>query len=587
MPSLTLSPFRRPLLASALLWFTLAAVTTSASPPADRRYRLLFDDYYQKDRSGHAYTQGVALATNSRPYTNYYHPDVNAASNGTFAFRYLIADKFRLEVSDQPLSAALLAATDAYMLVCPIKQESGGRAALGEAEAALLERFVDQGGMLILVFNSILDPQEGEFDFHGMNRIARKFGVELQLAKTGTLSVPPASDDPVFHDIDNIIYGSGNTLRVLPEANPDTIVALQDPREGKGGAPLAVIARHGRGRVLVFGDAGTFGNAHLFRDDLRHAQALAQLIDGLLPDGPLPAYGWEQGRRLHVHLRHEQLFSGYEHENRLMSLPMPAGRIRVESKPRALDLASARPTGTSAQSPVDTGRYTANLLRDTASFTLEISAFDGRAFPATWQADGAEAQSVRLLPRGTVIDASVPAGGTLARWQWALNHALFCTPLPPYVQPGDTWEADTISPLPHGQLAPTPTLARARGTYRFEGEVTLAGRACFLITSAARVDSKGWRFQDLVNPAYVNQFGPEQIELMAGGQLAVSKFWIDKETRLPVRTELTISSSVWWKDRLYRDRYEGGHDWRTFEDWKTVNFIGDFGRQLIAEFEVR
>ena len=585
MPTNTPSSSLRPLCATVLLCITLSAVV-AASAPADQRYRLLFDDYYQKDRSDRAHTQGVALATDDRPYINHYHPDVNAASNGTFAFRYLIANKFRLEVSDQPISAALLASTDAYMLVCPIKQEAGGRAALTETDVALLEKFVDRGGMLLLVFNSIRDPAEEEFDYVGMNRIARKFGIELQLAETGTLTVPPASDDPIFHDIDNIIYGNGNTLHVLPEANPATKVVLRDPREGKDGAPLAVIAPHGRGRVLIFGDAGTFGNAHLFRDDLNHAQALAQMIDGLLPDGPLPAYGWKKGQRLRVRLQHEQLFSGYEHENRLMALPMPERRIRVESKPRAHDLASA-PSGTAgAVAAADTTRYTTNLLKDAAAFTLSIGAFDGRAFAATWQGDSKQRIRIRLLPRGTVIDASVPAEGDLAHWQWALGHELFCTPLPAYARPGDTWEADGMTPLPHGQLSPTPTLARAHGTYRFEGEVTYAGRACFLITRAARVDSKGWRFQDLVHPAYVNQFGPEQIELMAGGQLAVSKFWIDKQSRLPVRTELTISSSVWWKDRLYRDRYEGGHDWRTFETWRTVNFIGDFGRRLVAEFEV-
>src|SRR5690606_15732383 len=120
----------------------------------NQRHRLLFDDYYQIDRGSAAFSQGVALDGANRGLTNHYSPEVNALPNGTFAFAQAISSRFRVELSQQPISDALLGSTQAYMLVSPVKKESGGRADLTLREADLLEAFVARGGMLVLVLNS-------------------------------------------------------------------------------------------------------------------------------------------------------------------------------------------------------------------------------------------------------------------------------------------------------------------------------------------------------------------------------------------------------------------------------------------------
>lgn len=554
-------------------------VAAGPGAAAGGRYRLLFDDYYQIDRGAKPFSQGVALQAGDRPLTNHYSPEVNALANGTFVMAQLIADKFQVEVSNQPISATLLRTTDAYMLVGPVKVEFGGRAALTVREAAVLEDFVARGGMLILVLNSFT-PSKTRMDWEGMNQVARKFGLEFQKEETGILSVPVAKDDPLFDGIDGIIYGNGTTLRVLPGAEPTTMI-MKDPREGSNHAPVGVILPFKKGRVLAFGDGGTFGNAHMFRSDIDHAKAVKQMFYGLLPNGPAPTYGWKEGLKLLVRVKHEQILSGYPYENRLMALPPVVGSEVVLSEARAQDLVSF-PDKEAARMK---SRFATTILRKEASFHLEIGAFDGRAYAAAWQSGSGESMKCRILPRGRVLDPSSP-GVDFVAWQWALGEELICAPLKAYARPGETWEADGMIPLPHAQLHPVPTLIQTPSTFRFDGEATYAGKPCFLFTRTTFIETEKCRIQDFVLPESITQFGPEQIKLLSVGQTAVTKFWVNRESLLPIHTEMRISSGIWWFDSRYPLRFEGSHDWRTFENWREINFVADFGRLLTADFEV-
>ncbi|MEJ1972475.1 MAG: hypothetical protein WDM96_08490 [Lacunisphaera sp.] len=129
--------------------------------------------------------------------------------------------------------------------------------------------------------------------------------------QTDTISIPISEEHPVFAGAaDNIIFGNGTTLEVLPTAEPATQVLLES-HSPRAPGPVAVLATYKKGRVLLFGDAGTFGNAHLFRSDIGQLSALRQMMDGLLPDGPAPRYGWKEGTKLRVTLKQEQIISGY------------------------------------------------------------------------------------------------------------------------------------------------------------------------------------------------------------------------------------------------------------------------------------
>ena len=566
--------------ALALLALPLVSLPPAVAATADGRLRLLFDDYYQIDRTGHAFSQGVALKAADRSLSNFYYPEANGIPNGTFVTTQSIADKFQVSISQQPIDEALLRSADVYMLVCPLKPEAGGRAALTEKEGALLEDFVARGGRLVLILNSISSSGKTNFDLPGVNGIARRFGVEFQTEETGTLSVPIARDHPLFDEASSVIYGNGTTLRILPSADPATLAVLNDPREKSAHAPVAVLASFKKGKVLLLGDSGTIGNAHMFRSDLDHAKAVREMFYGLLPDGPAPAYGWKPGQRMKVRIKHEQVISGYPYGNRLLTLLKAEGSEVLQTEARLLDLDSSPDKKAAAEK----SRYVSTFLRKEVSLHLSIGTFDGRAYAATWKTEAGESLASRILPKGRVLELSA-TGKDLTAWQWAIDSELLCAPLKPYAKPGESWEAQGLSALPHAQLSPVPTMIQSPSTFRFEGEASSDGKACYLFTRTTVLNLGQAPLRDFVGAESVTALEADGIKVLAGGQYAVTRYWISRDTLLPVRTETRISSGIWYKDAKFPDRYEGTHDWRNFENWKEINFVATLGRLITADFE--
>jgi hypothetical protein len=343
--------------------------------------------------------------------------------------------------------------------------------------------------------------------------------------------------------------------------------------------PAAVLATHGRGRVLCFGDAGTFGNAHVFRSDIGQAEALRRLMALLLPDGPVPHYGWRADTRLRVKVRQEQIISGYPELLRVFSLPLPTGAAVHTSAMRSIDLAAA---GGAATAP-GAKDFVSAVSPRAAEFTLEIGRDDGRAHAAAWRA-GAAALEARLLPTGRWLEPGVPADADLAAWQGILLNDLIAAPLPAHAQPGDTWAAPILASLPQLRLALAARRVEAPAQFRFVGEAELDGRPCYIIKRTVRLDGAGWAPGDLVGADYAPQFDSRRVQILAAGQLAVTTYWIDRATLLPRRTELRTTAALWWRDARLPARYLGTHDSKNYENWATANLNLTYGRVLTADF---
>lgn len=542
---------------------------------------LLFDDYYQLPRDDALYPQGVARGDGElRKLTNFYSPDATAIPNGTFVFSQLIADKYHVEISREPLSDDLLANAKAYLLACPVRQSHGGRADLSDNDAAILERFVARGGSLVLIANSIPDPDKSGVDFVGLNRIARKFGVQFLAKQTDTISIPIANDHPVFDGPKDIIFGNGTTVKILDTAEQSTQVLLESHNESALG-PVAVLATHGKGKVLLFGDAGTFGNAHSFRSDLDHEQALRQMMLALLPDGPAPQYGWKAGMKLSVKVKQEQIISGYPEFMRVFALPHPKGTEAFTAGMRQIDLESSDGNAGSFGSK----DFVSMVSRKEGAFDLSIEEMDGRGFQASWN-HGNDSLDAKLLPSGRFVNQGTPTDSVLVDWQSLLLNDVVVAPIKAYAQPGEKWSAQGLASLPQLQLTMTPRLVETASNYAFEGEAEYQGKPCYLFSRITRLEGKDWSPSDLIDPAYAMQFNARDIEIQAGGQLAVAKYWISRETLLPVHTEIKVSASIWWQDSRFPAKYIGTHDSKNYENWEEINFIVTYGKVFTADFEL-
>jgi len=572
------NPFRTP---SHLLLIFAVGLSGSMRAEATAPGRLLFDDYYQHSRDEVLYPQGVARGdAELRKLTNFYSPDATAIPNGTFVFAQLIADKFKVETSREPLSEELLESAAAYLLACPVRESHGGRADLTEADAAVLERFVARGGSLILIANSITDPEKSGVDFVGLNRIAHKFGVQFLAKQTNTISIPIANDHPVFDGPKDIIFGNGTTVEILGTAEPTTQVLLESHSDTALG-PVAVLATYGKGKVLMFGDAGTFGNAHAFRSDIDHAQALRQMMLALLPDGPAPRYGWKADMKLRVKVKQEQIVSGYPEFMRVFNLPHPEGTKVFTSGMRQIDLeASGGSAGLVASKD-----FVSVVSKQDAKFDLSIGESDGRRFQIAWS-DSQGSLDAKLLPSGRFVTPGIPDSGTLVDWQSILLNDVIGAPLKAYAQPGEKWSAEGLASLPQLQLTMATRLEQASSDYAFEGEADYQGTPCYLFSRVTRLEGKDWAPIDLIDPAYAMQFNERDIEIQAGGQLAVAKYWISRDSLLPVHTEIKVSASIWWQDSRFPAKYVGTHDSKNYENWEAINFVATYGRVLTADFEV-
>lgn len=554
----------------------LSVQSASAQSNQQSRLRFLIDDYYQIPRPENQFTQGVARGNaDLRKLSNFYATDANAIPNGTFVFSHLIADKFDVGVNHEPISAAMLAATDAFMLICPIRESSGGRANLTAGDAKLLKAFVARGGILILVANSIPDIAKSGFDVTGLNLIGQQFGVQFQEGQTDTISIPIPADHAVFDDASSIIFGNGTTIGVKKVAGSETKVILES-HSARAPGPAATITKHGRGKVLLFGDAGTFGNAHTFRYDIGQSDSLQQMIYALLPDGPLPRYQWKDGTTLQIKVQQEQIISGYPEFLRVFNFPQPADSIVYSSGMREIDLAAS---GTSTS--FGSKDFASVVAPHEGIFELKVNA----SGTATWS-DGQDSMQARLMPSGRVLNPTLPSSPQLAQWQSHLLNELIAAPLRPYAQPGETWRASGLVALPHGQLAMTPKWVKAMSDYTMMGTADWKGTPCVIIRQITQLDSSDWDPADLVDPAYSALFNSEEITLQAGGLYRVGHYWISQENQLPVHTEITVASTLWWTDPNFPAKYLGTHDSKNYENWETINFNLSFGRTLNADFEI-
>lgn len=546
---------------------------------AGAKERLLFDDYYQHPRDNSRFEQGVARGdAELRALSNFYSPRATGIPNGTFVWAELIADQFTTEISNQPISAELLDGVGAYVLVCPVRESFGGRTNLTAREADLLEAFVAEGGGLLLVANSVTDPEKSGLDFAGLNEIGRRFGAEFVPSQTDTISVPIGRDHPVFDGVSDIIFGNGALIDLAPEANARATVLMSSHREGVEG-PVAVLIEYGQGKVILLGDAGTLGNAHAFRGDTGHAEGLRQMMFALLPDGPMPHYGWEQGTALYVGVREEQVISGYSEYMDIFRLPHPEGTEVFSSGMRQIDLQASGAEAGSAQSK----DFVSAVRERTGEFQLTVGALDGANHEAEWR-HGDLAVEIELKANGRQLRTELITKNSLRNWMTVLEHEILAAPLKTYAQPGDAWTANGMVRLPQLQLGEVARWEETEARCEFLGESDWGGQPCYRFKRVVELKGGDWDLADSVNAEYAAQVQSWGLDVQAGGMMIVSEYWIHRESRLPVYTRVSTTASVWWLDPRFPARYVGSHDSKNYENWETTNFVATYGRVLEAVF---
>jgi Family of unknown function (DUF6421) len=189
-----------------------------------------------------------------------------------------------------PLTTGLLADADVLVIAHPSDPKwevtvGGESPRLSEGELDAIERFVSDGGGLIVL-------AETEQDKYGnnLNDLLARFGLRVEnstvqdyehhhhvpswvLADLGANGDAGHAGPDLLARVDRACFYRSGTLAVANGAN---VIARAHASASHGRAPLAAVARHGEGRVVVAADSDLFGDDCI--DDLDHRALWLNLV---------------------------------------------------------------------------------------------------------------------------------------------------------------------------------------------------------------------------------------------------------------------------------------------------------------------
>ena len=168
---------------------------------------------------------------------------------------------FAVRVHDQPLTAETLAGVKVVMIANPSDQAVANHPRphhFTAADGAALQRFVENGGALIVLGNQ----ENHNLETEDTNRLLRQFGLQFTNRYTDAKLLPLPKKTPVigglrwgYYTGNQILIEARHAARPRALVNNDlNIKPAQGPRDEPGA--LLAVAEPGRGRVIVVTDAG-------------------------------------------------------------------------------------------------------------------------------------------------------------------------------------------------------------------------------------------------------------------------------------------------------------------------------------------
>ena len=239
--------------------------------------RVLFDEAHSE-----AWTIRPDLARQMQPA----HPDDASLERAAQAL-----DQRDFETAAHtagPIDATALAGADVLVIAHPSEPKweattGTGSPRLGADEIAAIERFVSDGGGLI-----VLGETEQEKYGNNLNELLEPFGISIANATLQDYEHAYHAPSWILADLSRAYHGNGSDplarvtdacfyrAGVLEVRNGAHAIAHSHPTASIPGAPLAALAEHGDGRVAVFADSDLFGNDCI--GDLDHEKLWADVI---------------------------------------------------------------------------------------------------------------------------------------------------------------------------------------------------------------------------------------------------------------------------------------------------------------------
>ncbi|WP_138992815.1 hypothetical protein [Larkinella sp. C7] len=518
------------------------AVPFLYSPQAAPTPTLLFDYYHRK---GPSTKVGNYMVTGSWTTINGRYGWDDFVHTNTFDPVFVALEKeFAISMAQEPYSETLLATKDAVVIVNPDNPKLDPTANLiTDAEIAMLRRYVEKGGSLMVMINSGGDDRAAE-DFEGvqLRKLVRSFGLDWNSDDTHYSDVTIGENHPYFYDVPIFHYGSGCTLKILPEAKNPTVLmqvasdAGYPDRNVKG--PGIVMTRPGKGKFILVGDNGSW-TGNMSRPWAENERILKQLFRYLKPDQGVKAPQLPADKTFTYEVTVAELqgipvtntLTKVEHPHFKMFSPRPATNMPYLEATASLTL--------------KVGKHSAE---EAAPLTAEVTGF-------RWFEEGPqEKQQINFVASRQGKVSQIEAKGHAA--QWLAPDIPVLVPLLPVdgIRPGDHWESLESVRIPMLNGTDLPPVKPTTMSMTYINDTELAGRACRLIRATGEVwlSDLGVRVEDLLPDEEARQVGGSRYRFFNehGGKILYKREqWVDRETGTVIKGRVQTRIVAWIQDK--------------------------------------
>ncbi len=521
----------------------LKANPESYSAPTPPPLRVIFDYYHRilpKTKVGNHLITGSWVDNVGR-----YSWDDFVHTNSFDPVFVALGKEFDVRMSREPIAARLTECADAIVLLCPENPRKAPEVpVISDEEIAAITKFVNDGGSLMILINSgTIGRSNEDFESIQLRKLVRSFGLDWNDDDTNYSNIEIGDEHPFFYDVPVFHYGSGCSLKILPDAQRATV--LMDIYSDSGypelnvRGPGIVMVRPGKGKVILVGDIGSW-TANLSRPWAENERVMKQLFRYLKPDKGVSQPQLEAGQSWTYDVEVgglqafpvENTLGQIERPHYRMFFPRPITGMPYIEATASLHLKCLERTEDQAsrlEAEVAGFRWfdepdvlkEDNVLRFTASRQGKVSGIEAKGRNAQW-----------LAAEVPALVALLPVDG---------------------IRPGDCWESLEPVRIPIIQgagLAPVKTITM---DVIYAKDTEIDGRECRLLRASGELwlDSLGVRIEDLLPDDEIRRVGGTHYKFFngRGGKLLYKREqWVDSKSGIVLKSRMQTRIVAWVQD---------------------------------------
>ncbi|MBD1432903.1 hypothetical protein H8B06_08710 [Sphingobacterium sp. DN00404] len=510
----------------------------------DKDVKLLFDYYHHNlpsTKVGNHIVTGSWLDSDGRyGWNDFVHTN-------TLDHAYTILSKeYSISMSRSPYSEQLLKGFDGVVIFAADNPDLiAGAKVISDQEISVLEKFVEEGGSLMLMLNAMVEDRFSEsFETNQVKKLLRKFGLAWNNDDTHYSDNIIPSGHPYFYDVPVFHYGAGCTLNILPEAeNPEVLLDVYSDStytDRSVSGPGIVMVRPGKGKVILVGDAGSW-TGNISRPWADNGKILQQLFRYMKPDQGVRSVDYST----YQSLQYEVSVAG------LQAVP-EANSLAMISHPE-YRLFMPRPT---TQMPYFEASATVDLAVQTDSvtnsFLSDIAIHNFKWFDKPAKDNEGQKIAMRINRQGKT--SAVQTEGKYAQWL-ASDIAILSALLPTDgLRPGDTWQSIENIRIPALRATDLPAVKMKELDIHYEKDIWYEGTRCRLLVSSGEAWLSDWGItvEDILPEEEIKRVGGSNYHFLneRGGKILFKREqWVDMNTGVVLEGRLQTRIITWIQDK--------------------------------------